>query len=268
VAPDFRSRIIAYWNQSLLSSPVSSTSHADPDLASVDNAVENRRLGRLIDAHAGSTRAWCLDVGAGYGRFTALFLRRYTRVTLLEAAARIFATMEANWGMIERVECLQRDFESLDEDRLYDLVFTSGVLYLYPDEMVAEFGKKVQRLLAAQGLFVARDFISRPKPVTVPSAYVEGNSCYYRTPQFWAALAANLDLELLAIVSAKPRLAFLRRSRVRSVLRRLKLTRLLRSRHAARLADRLTSGQTLAAGVHTVFIVMRKAPLAPPVVAS
>ena len=94
------SNIIEYWNSELLCSLESSTSHADPDLAYLDNIIENRELRRILSQYRDEKEGKCLDVGAGYGRFTGTFLSCFDEIVLLEAAPEIFSRLQSLWGGI------------------------------------------------------------------------------------------------------------------------------------------------------------------------
>ncbi len=251
-----RSSIIDYWNKALLCSRESSTSHADPDLAHLDNAIENQVLEELLSAHPFRRRR-CLDVGAGYGRFTDLFRRYYSRVVLLEPAERIFAELAGLWREEAGVECQDVPFELYVDSYPFDLIFTSGVLYLYDDDMLDSFAQKAISMLSDNGRFVVRDFVAVPDRHVVASHYVQHGHCYYRTPQFWYSMANRLGLQVLEIRRSKPSLALLRNGWTLSLLQRLGLKRICRHRLAARIAMRIGSFRTDSRGIHTVFIAMR-----------
>jgi ubiquinone/menaquinone biosynthesis C-methylase UbiE len=74
----------------MLCSLESSTSHADPDLAFLDNVIEKRKLHELLAHQLHNRGGSCLDIGAGYGRFVPVFQDYFARIVLLEAAERIF----------------------------------------------------------------------------------------------------------------------------------------------------------------------------------
>ncbi|MFP4057186.1 MAG: class I SAM-dependent methyltransferase [Candidatus Brocadiia bacterium] len=250
-----RRRIIRYWDSALLASPHASTSHAHPDVAWLDNAIEQRRLARLL-GRLGGPRRRCLDVGAGYGRFAPLFRRLYARVVMLEPAARLYADLVRRWGDAPAVRCIQQAFEAYTDPEPFDLVFASGVLYLYDDAMARAFAGKAAGMLAPRGLLVLRDFLGLPGPRVVPSAYVEGAQCHYREPAFWERLGQEAGLEVLAVERSKPRLALLRRGTLAAGLGRLGLTRALRCRLAARCAELGGSFSLRRPGVHTVFLAL------------
>lgn len=251
-----RDKIIRYWNEALLCSPESSTSHADPDLAYLDNAIENHILAEFLQTWASQGHN-CLDIGAGYGRFVNLFKGRYAHIVLLEPAEQIYTKLINLWKQDPRVECHNADFESYVDDRGFDLVFASGVLYLYSDKMLLSFARKAISMVNPNGIFLLRDFISLPDEQVLASGYVKDGFCYYRTPQFWRELTAGLGIELLEIKRSKPTLAWLRNKRMLSLLRMLRLKRMCRWQTTINAAMRWGRFQMSHGNIHTVFIGMK-----------
>jgi len=250
-------KVIEYWNSARLCSREASTSHADPDLAWLDNLVELSVLEQRVQGW-GLRRGRVLDIGAGYGRFTPLFLKIASEVILLEAADSIYHTLAETWGSQARVACCHTDFETYYDDQPFSLVFTSGVLYFYSDEMLRRFLAKAVVMLVGGGLLVIRDFVSAPQVCVKESAYVKGAHCYYRTSDFWRKAATSHGMELLEITRSKPRCSWVRDSRILRLMGLLHLRRYLRSRPAASLMRTLGSLRLGSTGIQTVFIAMKK----------
>jgi SAM-dependent methyltransferase len=249
------SRIIDYWNEEGLCSKESSTSHADPDVAYLDNTIENRILEQILGSYAVG-RCRCLDVGAGYGRFTELLRGFYSEVFLLEAAERIYSSLVKLWADRPGIRCHKSVFESYVDEEKYDLIFASGVLYLYSDEKLYTFAKKAVSMLTKDGLFVLRDFLSVQKPQVCESNYVKDGFCYYRTPQFWISFATRFGLELRLIKRSKPRICWLRYPRVLRIMKKLRLKWCYRCRPVISALRHLGSFRIDGRGIQTVFIVM------------
>lgn len=251
------SNIIRYWNSEMLCSPESSTSHADPDLVYLDNVIEKRVLNDILTCHIQETHRRCLDVGAGYGRFVPIFKKFYAEIVLLEAAKKIYKELHSLWQNSEGVSCHSRLFESFTDEQKFDLIFASGVLYLYDDDMLHQFLKKSRTMLAKTGLLILRDFVSEPSQVT-KSTYVENGFCHYRSSQFWAEVAQVYDLDLIEVQRSKPRLSFLRNHRIYGLFRRFRLTSVLRHSNVANIAMKLGEWQQYASHeVQTVYLIMR-----------
>ena len=249
------SGIIDYWNEEGLCSKESSTSHADPDVAYLDNAIENRVLEQILDSYAVG-RCRCLDVGAGYGRFTELLHRFYSEVVLLEAAEQIYSRLVKLWDGRPGIRCHKSVFESYVDGEKYDLIFASGVLYLYSDEMLYAFAKKAVSMLTKDGLFVLRDFLSVQKPQVSKSNYVKDGFCYYRMHQFWIKFATRFGLELRLIKRSKPRISLLRCRRTLRIMKKLRLKWFYRCRPVISSLMHLGSFRIGGRGIQTVFIAM------------
>jgi SAM-dependent methyltransferase len=253
---DKRSGILAYWNRERLCSPESSTSRGDPNLAQLDNAVENQVLGRILSRLPDGRSPRCIDVGAGYGRFTQTLRKFYSEVVLLEAADNIYRILEERWSRTPGVTCVNATFEDHADVDSCGLILASGVVYLYDDQLLGEFLAKARSALVEGGILVLRDFVSL-EPRVVSSAYVENGSCHYRSPAGWSSVSKEAGFELLEIRASKPRLSLLRRSGVRKLLAALKLTRVVRSRAFAKAAARFGDWELSKTGINTTFIVMR-----------
>ncbi|MDT8301042.1 MAG: class I SAM-dependent methyltransferase [Sedimentisphaerales bacterium] len=255
VSNNSRNRIIDYWDKAQLCSLESSTSQADPDLAYLDNAIENRILQQILDSYAVG-RCRCLDVGAGYGRFAELFRGFYSEVVLLEAAERIYDKLVKLWSDRPGIRCHKSDFESYVDEKKYDLIFASGVLYLYSDEQLYAFAKKAVSMLTKEGLFVLRDFLSVQKPQVFKSNYIKDGFCYYRTPQFWMNFATRFGLELRLIKRSKPRICLLRYRCILRIMEKLRLKWCYRCRPVLSSLMHLGNFRVGGRGIQTVFIVM------------
>jgi len=198
-------QIIKYWSSAGLSSLNSSTTNSDPFLAGIDNSIECSILNDLI---SGKRVLRCLDIGAGYGRFTPVFLRNCESITLLELTER--------WGGC--AECIPVSFEDYSFSLVYDLILASGVLYLYNDIMMDAFFKKVSSLQSAGDKLLVRDFVSNVN-LKMPSGFVSGGECYYRTIDWWRDYSLNYGYSLVSFQRSKPHLDILRKPRFRKLVR-------------------------------------------------
>ncbi|MFC1997629.1 class I SAM-dependent methyltransferase [Chloroflexota bacterium] len=253
-----RDKIIQYWNYALLCSLESSTSHTHPDLAYLDNAIENHVLAALLDDWMEKSRIRCLDVGAGYGRFANLFRQNYLETVLLEPAERIFSKLSELWSGTPNIRCVNKDFELYSTEDKYDLIFVSGVVYLYRDSLLDEFMRKATSMLTDGGLLVFRDFISESQPQIIKSSYINDSFCYYRTIEFWINYAKLHKVKLLDIKRSKPQLSWLRNSRTIKVLSKFKLTRLYRNAFFINAIIHLGNFKIDRGGLQTVYIGMKK----------
>jgi hypothetical protein len=147
-------------------------------------------------------------------------------------------------------------FESYVPSTAFDLLFTSGVLYLYNDEMVTSFMAKARSMLVTRGLLILRDFVAQPAEIR-KSAYVDDGYCYYRSPKFWKEQALQHEFMTEHIGLSKPKIGLVRKPRVLKVLRRLYLSKLLRHPILINQIVRFGSWQMHNNQVETVFIVMR-----------
>lgn len=251
-----RSDIVRYWNAEQLCSLESSTSHSHPDLAYLDNHIENHVLAALLRSNGQIGRARCLDVGAGYGRFTSTFRKFYSEIVLLEAAPSIYGRLQALWREQAGVSCVEGTFESFESDAMYDLIFASGVVYLYDDCMVDQFMAKARLMLGEGGLLVFRDFIAEPQ-VIIKSAYIKEGSCHYRSPSFWYEVADKHGFQVLDAVRSKPRLRPLRRPSVLKVLTKMRATKILRYPWCIAVVHATGGWQSCGDDIRTSYIVMR-----------
>lgn len=250
------SNIVKYWNSALLCSPESSTSHADPEIAFLDNMIENRVLRDVLGSCAKENVRRCLDVGAGYGRFVLTFQEFYPEIVLLEAADRIYNHLLSQWQNEECVSCKFGTFESFEDGQSYDLIFASGILYLYDDNMTSRFLDKSRAMLMPKGLLILRDFIAEPSRVT-KSQYVKDGFCYYRSADFWDDAAHSSGFEILQINRSKPRLTLLRHPRIVRVFRRLHVMESLGHPRFADLAMKFGNWRLTGSAIHTTYLVMR-----------
>jgi hypothetical protein len=212
-------------------------------------------LGQLLSNLAVGRRK-CLDVGAGYGRFAELFRGFYSEVVLLEAAERIYDKLVKLWSDQPGIRCHKSDFESYVDENKYDLIFASGVLYLYSDKQLYAFAKKAVSMLTKEGLFVLRDFLSMQEPQVCKSNYIKDGFCYYRTPKFWMNFATNFGLELRLIKRSKPRICLLRYRRVLRIMKKLRLKWFYRCRPVISSLMHLGCFRISGKEIQTVFIVM------------
>lgn len=252
-------RIVRYWDTAGLCSPESSTSHGDPDLAWLDNEWEARILMQALNDEDLPKRR-LLDVGAGLGRFVPIFKQLAHESQLLEPAPSLYRALYQRCQGIPGIVCAQQRFEAFESQCLFDIIFTSGVLYLYNDQMVDRFVSRAAGLLSGRGLFIVRDFVVSPNAVVLPSRYVSDGYCYYRPEGFWKHVGEAHDLKLMACTRSKPDARFLRDRRVIGVLQRLKMKRWLRSRLVADLILRLSLRRQKPRAVQSVFILLRKGP--------
>ena len=201
-----REQIIKYWNKAGLCSFDSSTSHVDSHIASCDNFIESRLLEELLENRSKNTLG--LDIGAGLGRFTAVMARHLNHVHALEPAENLYHKLKDNCSEFGNVKVFNSDFESFDIQNNYDISIVSGLLYLYPNEMVHDLLKKLVDSLNVGGVILIRDFIVKEGGEQIPSSYIEGSFCYYRDSQYWKDLAQEYDLRLLSIFQSRPSYRF------------------------------------------------------------
>ena len=251
-----RGKIIDYWDEALLCSLESSTSHADPDLSYLDNEIENRILEELLSKLAENHHR-CMDIGAGYGRFAGLFHRLYAQAILLEPASKIFERLDGLWGTVPGIECLNSDFESYEDSAGFDLLFTSGVLYLYDDKMLKNFLQKAISMLKNNGVLIIRDFVSIPAK-KVKSKYVKNGFCYYRSLKYWDAISKNLAVSLVEVRRSKPPLFWLRNRYSLSILRLLGIKKIYRHQIITNTAIRFGNKGIDLGSVQPVFIVLKR----------
>lgn len=253
---DAVSRVVEYWNREQLSSLDSSTSHGDPDLSALDNTVENRRLADLLMRREVPQGA-CLDVGAGFGRFTSTLGTMFDPVVLLEPAPSLYSVLEETYTKVYGVVTHPVRFEDFTTPTPFAAIVASGVLYFYDDDALKGFLDRTASMLAPDGVLVIRDFIAANVRTIRPSAYVEGASCHYRTVTEWAALARQSGLTLAEVTPSKPPLRWIRRPRVLRALAAAGFTRLFRSQRVGAWLDKISGLKLRGLPIETVFLIMR-----------
>ncbi len=248
----YRSKIIEYWSTAGLRSAEASSAGGDPDVAYLDHAIEERILAEILGG--GTRMGRVLDVGAGYGRFTDVFLDRFARVCLLDAAPTMLRQLDSRWGGHERVVVSGEHFEAFDPGGAVDVVFASGVVYLYDDVMLERFFEKARDTLAPGGRIILRDFLC-PVGKVIDSAAVAGGFCHYRSVAFWKTWCKNHGLTLVSWRRSKPHLRFLRRPRLLRALALARIKRLaIRSELCRLLAMSWGSWRLDSDDIHTVFL--------------
>ena len=259
-APELKEQIIKYWDKAGLCSFDSSTCGGDPFLASCDNFIESHLLEELIEKECRNDTLG-IDIGAGLGRFTVILARHLDCVHALEPAKNIYHKLADMCAEFNNVETFNTDFESFNTNGKYDIAVVSGLLYLYPDNMVNEFLKKLIDHLEPSGVVVIRDFIVRTAIKQIPSAYIKGGSCYYRNLQYWERVAKSFDLYLIGLFQSKPVYPFKRLLRQYS---KLGMTRIFgvdiikRQLYKHVKAKKDKGLIDFSSEIQTVFIVMRK----------
>ena len=144
---DLKEQIIKYWGKAGLCSFDSSTCAGDPYLASCDNFIESCLLEELIEKECPKDASG-IDIGAGLGRFTVIMARHLECVHALEPAKKLYYKLADNCAEFNNVKIFNTDFESFNIHKDYDMAVVSGLLYLYPSDMVHEFLKKLVNNLA------------------------------------------------------------------------------------------------------------------------
>jgi precorrin-6B methylase 2 len=259
-AQDLKEQIIKYWDKAGICSFDSSTCTGDPYLASCDNFIESCLLEELIEKECPKD-ALGVDIGAGLGRFTVVLARHLYLVHSLEAAKNIYYKLADNCAEFSNVKIFDTDFESFNTKEKYDIAVVSGLLYLYPDNMVHEFFKKLISHLKLGGFVIIRDFIVENGVKQLPSAYIEGGFCYYRNLKYWDDLAQEYGLMLSGIFQSKPSYSF---RRLLWLCSKLGLTRIFSMNNVKKMLYRTVKIKKkigiidFSSEIQTVFIVMRK----------
>jgi hypothetical protein len=200
-----KERIIEYWDKAGICSFDSSNTSTEPHLASCDNFTESRLLEELLERNEISKKdASGIDIGAGLGRFTVVLARHLKLVHALEPAKSLCSNLVTNCADFSNVKVFNVDFESFDAQEDYNLAVISGVFSLYPDDMVRPFLKKLSNHVKAGGLLLIRDFVIEDGTEKVPSSYIKGDFCYYRSVQYWLKLAQDYNFELLEKFQSRP----------------------------------------------------------------
>ena len=254
-----RQEIISYWNNSGLSSLESSTSHADDQLAVLDNYIENNILEEILEEFiAAKFNGNCIDVGAGYGRFTQTLKKYFKSVILLEAAPKIFTILSKRWGDDSNVTCLNDEFENTLINSKSCFILCSGILYLYSLSEVDNFFLRAHKLLEEEGYLLVRDFISLPTAQTVASRYVTQATCFYRTIADWELIAHQNGFSLVFFSYSKPNLFFLRKNKVLKTLDFLGLKKFITYPKFLSLVFKLSDLKTKKKGLRTCFLLFKK----------
>jgi SAM-dependent methyltransferase len=257
-ANDIRGKIIDYWDKARLCSPESSTSQGDPAVKLLENRLELRRLRQILDRHKVGGRA--LDVGAGYGRFAPLLIEYVRQLVMIEPAEALFQSLRHAWSQDERVRTEPVSLEEYHDERPFDFVLASGVIYLYDDAMTLEFFNRAKRCLKPGGLFVARDFlIDGGNGVRVhDSTYVPGAKCHYRSIDFWRQAALQASFKLIDFQPSRPLLSLFDNPRWARILGKLRLKWLLRLPSAVSVAEFFGRWKSTRKTPEPYYIVMRR----------
>ena len=208
-AQDLKEQIIKYWDKAGLCSFDSSTCAGDPYLASCDNFIESCLIEEIIEKECPKDGSG-IDIGAGLGRFTVVLARHLNLVHSLEAAKNIYYKLADNCAAFSNVKTFNIDFESFNTNEDYNIAVVSGLLYLYPDNMVHEFFEKLVNHLKPGSVVVIRDFIVKKGVKEVPSSYIERGFCYYRNLQYWKRISKSFNLRLTEVFQSKPSYPFKR----------------------------------------------------------
>jgi len=91
-------------------------------------------------------------------------------------------------------------------DEKFDLILTSGVLYLYDDELVDDFFNKIKTILNNEGSLIIRDFINLNEYLKKKSSFIKDGFCYYRTPRYWNSISKKHGFSEPYIIVSSPRL--------------------------------------------------------------
>lgn len=202
-----RYQIISYWDKAGICSFDSSTCAGNPYLANCDNFIESCLLEELIKKECNKVAAG-IDIGAGLGRFSVVLARHLNLVHSLEPAKNICYKLADNCAEFSNVKIFNSDFESFDTKVDYNIAVASGLLYLYPDNLVHVFFENLVNHLKSGGVIVIRDFIVKKEIKKVPSSYIEGGFCYYRNLQYWKNIAKSFDFSLIEVFQSKPSYSF------------------------------------------------------------
>jgi hypothetical protein len=259
-AQDLKEQIIKYWDKAGICSFDSSSCAGDPYLASCNNFIESRLLEEFIEKECPKD-AFGIDIGAGLGRFTVVLARHLNLVHSLEPAKNIYYKLADNCAEFNNVKIFDTDFESFNTKEKYDIAVVSGLLYLYPDNMVHEFFEKLVNHLKQGGVVVIRDFIVKKGVKKVPSSYIEEGFCYYRDSRYWKTVAKSFNFSLTEVFQSKPPYPF---KRLLWLYRELGLTRIFSVNFVKKMLYRNVKVKKnkgsidFSSEIPTVFIVMRK----------
>lgn len=205
---DLRKQIIRYWNNAGLCSFNSSTSKSDPYISSCNNFSESKFLEEIVKNREKKAKqekpVFGIDIGAGLGRFTIILARHLDNVIALEPAKNLYCQLANNCAVFRNVKTFNIDFESFNAKENYDLAVVSGLLYLYPDNMVRAFFEKLDNNLITGSIIVIRDFIIQNGIKQVSSSYIEGSLCYYRDFNYWENIAKCFSYDIIEVFQSKP----------------------------------------------------------------
>lgn len=255
--PQLHQRVIDYWDRAGLSSLSSSTSQNDDDFARFDNAIENRRLAKILH-ELSRPGGRCLDIGAGYGRFTQTMKAYFDFVVLLEGSPRIYDTLNNLWKNDPLVRCIKSDFEGFADSEKFRALFASGVVYFYSDQALYEFLSKANAFLEDGGNLILRDFVSLPTARVMHSTYVRGANCYYRSVIDWGRIAHKCGFNLVFAERSKLPVKMLRNPWVIRLMEMFRFKSLLNERNALRFCYEDSRFQLGRVGIQTSFLVLRK----------
>lgn len=206
--------VVAYWDASGLSSNISSSSGTEPALAAFDNAIETQLIDNwLCRKMPHPTGSRSIDIGAGYGRFTPVLQRFFSEVVLLEPAQNLASKLKETWGDAPSISIVQKPLENYAPDHQFDFALCSGVFYLQNDLEVDRSLQQCKILLKDRGLLLIRDFVAAPSRM-LPSTYIPGKNCHYRSPERWQVFAAKHGYAIEAIFPSRVPWPFLRKRRV------------------------------------------------------
>lgn len=187
---DLRKRIICYWDAAGLCSFDSSTSIKDSNIANLESCIERRLMEIVIADHfrqntKSNEISACLDIGAGLGRFTLVVSKYFNYVHAIEPATSLYQKLEKNCSAKKNIFVFYTDLENFNREDNYDFVILSGILYLYPNDLIKSTLQNIHRKMKNGGILLIRDFIINNGERQVPSKYVDGEYCYYRNPSYW-----------------------------------------------------------------------------------
>jgi SAM-dependent methyltransferase len=207
-----KEKIIRQWNNAGICSFDSSTYFTDPHIASRDNFIESRFLEKVLENKNEERKAkqntLAIDIGAGLGRFTIILAQYMDFVYALEPANHIYHELTTNCMGLNNVKTFNIDFESFNVPGLYDVAIVSGLLYLYPDEMVYSFLEKLANRLKGGSMLIIRDFVIEGRIKKIPSSFITNGFCYYRDSRYWAEMTKNFGLTLSEIFQSRPSYKF------------------------------------------------------------
>ena len=219
------SSIVQFWDKAGISSISSSTCSGNSLHHDFDNKIEKHRLSLILTdilARERNTHKFknAIDIGSGLGRFLPILKTVSQSIVALEPAEQLYEKLVHTWKDDKSIAFERNTWEShvSISDRSYDLIIASGVLYFYDQDMLDSFFKCLSERMSADGIFIARDFLTRA-PISIPSEYLPNSNCYYRNIDFWSRQAATWGLKLRLCTLSKPQLSVLRNKYISSVFR-------------------------------------------------